>query len=107
GGAAARTGRGAVVALAELDDDVRRLKPEDFGGHDGVDGALGGAEVLRRGLGGDAAVLADGDIDLVQPRGEPAPGMHRHADAVLDRAGLALARRVPLLLPSVELLGDA
>ena len=35
-----------------------------------------------------------------------APGVQRHADAVLDRAPCRLARRVPLLLPVGQLGGD-
>ena len=46
--------------------DVGRLQAEDFGDDDGGHRPLGGAEVLRGGLGGDAAVAADDDGTLVR-----------------------------------------
>ena len=58
GRAAAGAGRAAVLALADLDGDVRRLQAEDLGDDDGRHGALAGAEVLRRGLGRHRAVAA-------------------------------------------------
>src|SRR5207249_1624848 len=69
----------------------------------------GGAEVLGRGLGSRATVTADGDEALVRrvaAGGEPAPGVDRHAEAVPPHPGLALAGRVPVLLPPREFQGD-
>ena len=65
GRAAAGAGRVAELALADLHGDVGRLQAEDFGGDDRGHRPLGGAEVLRRGLGGHGAVAADDDVALV------------------------------------------
>src|SRR5205085_2906911 len=109
GGAATGAGRVAQVALADLQMDVLRLQAEDLRDDDGRHRPLAGAQILGRGLGGHAAVAADGDVALVRlaALGEATPGVDRHAQAVLDRARpRPPPRLVPLLLPAGELDRD-
>src|SRR5262249_44913276 len=64
--AATGAGRVTELALADLDVDVRRFEPQDFGSDNRSDCALPGAEVLRGAFGAHGAAAADSDLALVR-----------------------------------------
>src|SRR5438876_169184 len=85
GGAAARTGRAAEIALADARGDIFRLQAEDLRRHDREYGSFPGAEVLRRTLRQHRAVAANRDKDVVVVRiALAAPGVNSHAQAVFN-----------------------
>src|SRR5262249_13311756 len=100
---AARAAGEAVLALADFHNQISRLESKNLGDYDSRDRALTRTDVLRTGLSRDCSILVDKDealVGRVAPRGRPAPGVDRHADAVLHDAALPLPWRMPFVLPA-------
>ena len=85
-----------MIAVAELDRDLRHLEAERLGDDDRHDGAVGGADVLRAAAHHDAAV--GGDLAMRARAGAgAAPAIRRAAQAALDRSGRRIAGHVTAL----------
>src|SRR4029079_1534367 len=96
GRAAAGAAADAVLRVADLWRDLRRLEAERVGRDHRDERALAGADVLRAEAHGDAAVGADLAVRDRGPAAAAAPRADRHAHAGLDRSRRRIAGRVPL-----------